>query len=97
MKDATGLSFKKVTHSGRHFTVEQAGKNNAPVDSRAALGGWNLQGSMRACYDRALPADAMLAAAGFSATKQSTYCIGRDVLGKFLFAFLRFFVPISHS
>ncbi|KJA13263.1 hypothetical protein HYPSUDRAFT_59993 [Hypholoma sublateritium FD-334 SS-4] len=35
---------------------------------------------MPACYDRALPTDAMLGAAGFNARKQTTFFIARDVL-----------------
>ena len=80
MKKQTNLEFKKVTHAGRPWAVEQAALFGAPKESRAALGGWQQGDSMPACYDRALPTDAMLGAAGFNARKQTTFFIARDVL-----------------
>lgn len=83
MKANTGIQIKKSTHGGRPYAVGAAGKFGASVDGRMALGGWNDQrGSFRPCYDRDLPVDALLGAAGFNANDQLTFFIARDVLGK---------------
>ena len=83
MKKNTNIKIKKVTHGGRPYAVEQAGKWGAPMESCMALGLW-MQGdggSFKPCYDRALPTDAMLGAAGFNAQKQTSYSVTRSVLG----------------
>lgn len=83
MKIDTNIHIKKSTHGGRPFAVEQAAKWGAPMESRMALGGWmnSNAGSFKPCYDRSLPTDAMLGAAGFNAQKQTSYFVSRDVLG----------------
>ena len=82
MKKDANIHIKKSTHGGRPFAVEQAAKWGAPMESRMALGGWmnTSTGSFKPCYDRALPTDAMLGAAGYNAQKQSSYFLSRDVL-----------------
>lgn len=83
MQKETNIRIKKVTHGGWPYAVEQAGKWGAPMESRMALGLWMMGdgGSFKPCYDRALPTDAMLGAAGFNAQKQTSFFLPRDVLG----------------
>ncbi|KAF5312044.1 hypothetical protein D9619_002517 [Psilocybe cf. subviscida] len=81
MKANTGIHIKKSTHGGRHYAVGAAAKFGASRDGRMALGGWNdQQGSFRPCYDRDLPVDALLGAAGFNASDQLSFFVARDVL-----------------
>ncbi|KAJ7213565.1 hypothetical protein GGX14DRAFT_393054 [Mycena pura] len=46
----------------------------------ATLGGWSESGSFKHCYDRALPAPALLGAAFFNSSKPELYRIARDCL-----------------
>ena len=85
MKEDTGIDVSKVTHIGRPYTVKVAREAGASVEGAMALGLWmsSAGGPFRPCYDRALPLDAMIGAAGFNAQKQDSYFIARDVLGRF--------------
>lgn len=77
------ISISKVTHGGRTFAAMTARSHGASTDGTKALGGWHEQGSFRACYDRALPVDALLASAMFNGRKPETYFLARDRLGMF--------------
>ncbi|RDB27704.1 hypothetical protein Hypma_003308 [Hypsizygus marmoreus] len=73
------ITARKITHAGRPFAATTAREHRATVEDTKALGNWS-QGALQACYDRALPVDALLAAASFNARKQESYFIARDVL-----------------
>jgi hypothetical protein len=82
MKKDTNIEIVKVTHAGRPYTVKVARDGGASVAGAMALGLWmqSSGGSFRPCYDRALPVDALLGAAGFNAQNQNSYLVARDVL-----------------
>ncbi|KAF5324667.1 hypothetical protein D9611_004415 [Ephemerocybe angulata] len=71
---------EKVTHSGRVRAANVAIQNGATVDGTKSLGNWSQSGSFRACYNRVLPTDAMLALAGFNGERKDSYYIARDEL-----------------
>lgn len=85
MKKDTNIEIVKVTHAGRPYTVKVARDGGASVAGAMALGLWmqSSGGSFRPCYDRALPVDALLGAAGFNAQNQNSYLVARDVLGEY--------------
>ncbi|KAF5313492.1 hypothetical protein D9611_008635 [Ephemerocybe angulata] len=70
----------KATHGGRVRAANAAIQNGATVDGTKALGNWSQSGSFRACYNRVLPTDAMLALAGFNGERKDSYFIARDEL-----------------
>lgn len=84
MKNDTGIDITKVTHCGRPYTVKQARESGASVEGAMALGKWmaSAGGSFAPAYDRALPVDAMLGAAGFNANRQNSYFVARAILGE---------------
>lgn len=83
MKKDTGIDIVKVTHAGRGYTVMQAREAGASVEGSMALGVWMAAagGSYAPVYDRALPVDAMIGAAGFNAQRQQSYFVPRSILG----------------
>ncbi|KAK7024129.1 hypothetical protein R3P38DRAFT_3270510 [Favolaschia claudopus] len=74
------VAISKVTHAGRGYTAKTARENGASSAEVKALGGWSDSGSYRACYDRALPLQAMLAAAMFDSQHPETHFLARDSL-----------------
>ncbi|PPR01886.1 hypothetical protein CVT24_001355 [Panaeolus cyanescens] len=79
-KDAIGLGHvKKVTHIGRLYGATTAIANGATTDSVRALGLWSQPGAFDV-YNRTLPTDAMVAAAGFNGRQLNSYFVSRDVL-----------------
>jgi len=78
------VSISKVTHGGRSYAATTARSHGATETGTKAMGGWNENGAFRACYDRALPVDALLGAAMFNGRKPETYFVARDRLGAFL-------------
>jgi hypothetical protein len=85
MKDDTGIDVVKAMHIGRPYTAKVAREAGSSQEGTMALGLWmsGSLGSFRPCYDRALPLDALLGAAGFNAQKQETYFVAREILGKY--------------
>jgi len=75
------VSISKVTHGGRSYAATTARLHGATETGTKAMGGWNKNGAFRACYDRALPLDALLGAAMFNGRKPETYFVARDKLG----------------
>lgn len=82
MHAANNISITKVTHATRPYAAQTCRENGASVTGTKALGGWSESGSYRACYDRALPVDALLGAAMFNGRKPETYKLLRDCLGE---------------
>ena len=82
MKVANEIFCQKVTHCGRVRAAEDGIENGATVDGVKALGLWSQPGSFRACYNRSLPTDAMLAMAYFNGEEQNSYFVARDILGE---------------
>jgi hypothetical protein len=78
------VSISKVTHGGRSYVATTAHSHGATETGTKAMGGWNENGAFRACYDRALPVDALLGAAMFNGCKPETYFVARDKLGAHL-------------
>jgi hypothetical protein len=76
------VSISKVTHGARSYAATAARSHGATETGTKAMGGWSESGSFRACYDRALPVDALLGSAGFNGRKPETYFVARDRLGK---------------
>ncbi|KAF5334432.1 hypothetical protein D9611_014463 [Ephemerocybe angulata] len=70
----------KATHGGRVRAANVAIENGATVEGTMSLGNWSQSGSFRACYNRVLPTDAMLALAGFNGERKDSYFICRDEL-----------------
>lgn len=64
-----------------------AREHGASVEGAKALGGWSDSGSFRACYDRALPLDALLGAAMFDATKPEAHFLPREFLREYYLVF----------
>ena len=79
--EMNGVSISKVTHGGRSYAATTARSHGATETGTKAMGGWNENGAFRACYDRALPVDALLGAAMFNGRKPETYFVARDKLG----------------
>jgi hypothetical protein len=79
------VTITKVTHAGRGYTAKTARENGASATEVKALGVWSDSGSYRACYDRALPVRALLAAAMFDSEHPETHFLARDSLGMYLF------------
>ncbi|KAG6862889.1 hypothetical protein C0993_001063, partial [Termitomyces sp. T159_Od127] len=79
MYTRNGINIRKVTHAGRPFAATSAREHGATVEGTKALGNWS-QGTLRNCYDRMLPIDAMLAAASFNGKRQDSYFLARDAL-----------------
>jgi hypothetical protein len=75
------LSISKVTHGGRSYAATTARSHGATETGTKAMGGWNENGAFGACYDHALPVDALLRAALFNGRKPETYFVARDKLG----------------
>ena len=82
------IEISKVTHAGRGFTATNARQHRASANDTKALGRWSTGDSYSACYDRALPTSAMLAAAMFNAEKPESYSLARDFLGMLSSGFL---------
>ncbi|KAK7008468.1 hypothetical protein R3P38DRAFT_3210716 [Favolaschia claudopus] len=80
LHEKNNVSISKVTHAGRGYTAKTARENGASSAEVKALGGWSDSGSYRACYDRALPLRAMLAAAMFDSEHPETHFLARDSL-----------------
>ncbi|KAK7048472.1 hypothetical protein R3P38DRAFT_2687704 [Favolaschia claudopus] len=80
LHEKNNVTISKVTHAGRGYTAKTARENGASSDEVKALGGWSDSGSYRACYDRALPLQAMLAAAMFDSQHPETHFLARDSL-----------------
>ncbi len=80
MKVQNNIAITKVTHAGRPYAATTAREHGASRDDTKELGGWSQAASYQ-IYDRTLPIDAMLGAAGFNARKQETYVIPRSQLG----------------
>ena len=78
------IAISKVTHAGHGFTANNACQHRASANDTKALGRWSTGNSYLACYDRALPTSAMLAAAMFNAEKPESYSLAREYLGDFL-------------
>lgn len=78
------IAISKVTHAGRAYSARTAREYGASVDGAKALGGWSDTGSFKACYDRALPLDALLGAAMFDATKPEGHFIPREFIRMYL-------------
>jgi hypothetical protein len=87
MKEETGIDVAKVTHIGRPYTAKVAREAGTSQEGAMALGVWMSPstGSFRPCYDRALPLDGLLGAAGFNAQRQETYFVAREILGMHFF------------
>ena len=66
------IAISKVTHAGRGFTATNARQHRASANDTKALGRWSTGDSYSACYDRALPTSAMLAAAMFKKNQKAT-------------------------
>jgi hypothetical protein len=83
MKEDTGIDVAKSTHIGRPYTAKVSREAGSSQEGTMALGLWMSEytGSFRPCYDRVLPLDALLGAAGFNAQKQETYFVAREHLG----------------
>jgi hypothetical protein len=79
--ETNNVSISKVTHGGRSYAATTARSHGATETGTKAMGGWNENGAFRACYDRALPVDALLGAAMFNGRKPETYFVARDKLG----------------
>lgn len=90
MKEETGIDVVKVTHIGRPYTAKVSWEAGASKDGTMDLGLWMSPsgGSFRPCYDRALPLDALLGAAGFNGQKQETYFVAREILSMYFSIFL---------
>ncbi|KAJ7048605.1 hypothetical protein C8F01DRAFT_1266940 [Mycena amicta] len=79
-KDCT----KEMSYSAHRDRVKKAYDANNTWEHGAsaaevkALGGWNENGSYRACYDRAFPLEAMLAAAMFNSKEPQSHFLARD-------------------
>jgi hypothetical protein len=84
------IAISKVTHAGRGFTANNARQHRASANDTKALGRWSTGDSYSACYDRALPTSAMLAAAMFNAEKPESYSLAREYLGDFSLLFVSF-------
>lgn len=81
MNHSNNICITKVTHAGRPLAAQTARAHGATVTDTKALGGWQETGSFRACYDRALPAGALLGVAHFDANRPESYLLARDHLG----------------
>ncbi|PPQ81245.1 hypothetical protein CVT24_009532 [Panaeolus cyanescens] len=79
-KKRLNLGHKQVTHVGRTFGATTAIERGASVDSVRILGRWAQSAGSFDVYNRALPTDAMIAAAGFNGRQQDSYYILRDSL-----------------
>lgn len=80
MHEANGVDITKVTHATRSYAAQTARNHGATVSGTKALGGWQESGSFRACYERTLPADALLGTAMFSGRRFETYSLPRGTL-----------------
>ncbi|KAK7043502.1 hypothetical protein R3P38DRAFT_3259576 [Favolaschia claudopus] len=80
LHEKNNVAISKVTHAGRGYTAKTARENGASSAEVKALGGWSDSGSYRACYDRALPLQAMLAAAMFDSQHPESHFLARDSL-----------------
>jgi len=92
MKSANNILCLKVTHCGRVRAAEDGVENGSTTEGIKAVGGWSQPGSFRACYDRKLPIDGLLATAGFNGKKQESYFLPRDNLGKHWFLGVLIFI-----
>jgi hypothetical protein len=75
------ISINKVTHGGRTFAPSNARQHRATKEDAKSLGNWSQGGAYDKSYDRALPTEAMLAAASFHGQKQELFFVARDELG----------------
>lgn len=82
MKIQTNIAITKVTHAGRPYAATTAREHGASRDDTKDLGMWSQNGSY-SIYDRTLPINAMLGAAGYNARKQETYMVSRSKLSKY--------------
>ena len=85
MQSANDVQVKAVTHATRSYAATAMRQNRAASADVKAQGGWSSgDGSYRACYDRALPIEALLGAANFTANRPGDYRLARENLSKFL-------------
>jgi hypothetical protein len=87
---ALGITKSHTTHAGRVTAARDATAFNATESDTKAHGGWNEQGSFRACYQRELPVSAMLALAGFDGRHMERYWVPRTLIGDILDLCFRF-------
>jgi hypothetical protein len=84
------IPLNKVTHGGRTFAASNAREHRATKEDTKCLGNWSQGGAYDKSYDRALPTEAMLAAASFHGQKQELFFVARDKLGTLNVAFDRY-------
>jgi hypothetical protein len=73
---ATGIQADAVTHLGRSTMATHGARSGVAADSLRAAGVWRAD-AFRACYNRYLPQDQMLAAARFDPAKPELYFLPR--------------------
>jgi hypothetical protein len=75
------VNISAVTHGGRFYTADKAGKHGASGLEIKALGNWSTGDAYSEIYNRGPPRKAMLASAMFSADKPEAYVLPRAILG----------------
>ncbi|KAF9060468.1 hypothetical protein BDP27DRAFT_1430087 [Rhodocollybia butyracea] len=68
------ISISKATHGGRSYAAYTSRQHGASKESVKAIG-WSAGDSFSACYDQALPLDALMGAAMFNTRNFASYFI----------------------
>jgi len=75
------VNISAVTHGGRFYTADKAGKHGASGLEIKALGNWSTGDAYSEIYNRGPPRKAMLTSAMFNADKPEAYVLPRAILG----------------
>lgn len=81
MHEDNKILISKATHAGRGYAAHTARQFGAMKESVKAIG-WSAGDSFSACYDRALPMDALMGAAMFNVRNFSSYFLPRNCLSE---------------
>ncbi|KAF9059158.1 hypothetical protein BDP27DRAFT_1371825 [Rhodocollybia butyracea] len=80
MHKENDIAISKATHAGQGYAAHTARQHGATKESVKAIG-WSAGDSFSACYDQALPLDALMGAAMFNGRNFASYFIARAALG----------------